>query len=99
MWLDEEVTSGLLVGEGIETSLSAARGFGLAWATVDAGNLAAFPALGGIESLTIVEDHDAAGIAAAAACAERWLAAGAEVRMWRSPTPGADFNDHVGAAA
>jgi hypothetical protein len=99
LWPDAEVTLGLCVAEGAETSLSAAAGFGLAWACLDAANLASLAVLGGVESLTIVEDHDAAGIAAAAACAERWLAAGAEVRVWRAPTPGADFADHMGAAA
>ena len=64
LWPDDEVTLGLCVAEGIETALTAARGFGLAWACLDAGNLAALPVLDGIEALTIVADHDPAGIAA-----------------------------------
>lgn len=35
LWPDEEVTLGLCVAEGIETALSAALGFGLAWSTID----------------------------------------------------------------
>ena len=69
LWPDEEVTSGLCVAEGVETALTAARGFGLAWACLDAANLAALPVLPGVEALTIVADHDEAGIRAADACA------------------------------
>jgi hypothetical protein len=57
---DEELTTGLCVAEGLETALSAALGFRPVWATLDAGNLAAFPVLPGVECLTIVADHDLA---------------------------------------
>jgi hypothetical protein len=99
LWPDEEITLGLCLAEGVETGLTAALGYGLAWATLGSGNLAAFPVLDGIEALTIVEDRDQAGIAAAAACAARWTAAGREVRVWRSATPGRDFNDHLSGGA
>ena len=69
LWPDEAVTYGLCVAEGIETALTAARGFGLAWACLDAGNLAGLPVLPGVEALTIVADHDEAGTRAADACA------------------------------
>jgi putative DNA primase/helicase len=104
---DEEVTTGLLVAEGLETALSAALGFAPVWACLDAGNLAALPALPGVECLTILADHDRPnprtgkrpGPEAAGECARRWLAAGAEVRVWRSPAEGEDFNDFVAAGA
>ena len=101
LWPDAEVTLGLLVGEGIETVLAAARGFGLGWACLDKGNLAELPVLAGIEALTIVADHDrdGGGRRAAEACARRWAAAGVEVLLWTAPDEGRDFNDQVGNVA
>ncbi|MCB2055546.1 MAG: toprim domain-containing protein [Geminicoccaceae bacterium] len=93
LWPEEEVDGGLLVAEGIETALAAARGFGLAWATTDAGNLAGLPVLHGIGALTIAADHDPAGVAAARSCADRWAAAGRDVRIWLAPQEGVDFAD------
>jgi len=95
LWPDDEVTVGLLVAEGIENALSAARGFTPAWSMLDKGNLAEFPVLSGIEALTIIPDPEDGGMRAAEQCARRWLNAGKEVRLWRSPTPGQDFNDWV----
>jgi putative DNA primase/helicase len=96
---DEQVSTGLLVAEGVETTLSAGRGFQPAWSTLDASGLKAFPPLGGVEALTIVADRDPAGEEATAACAARWLAAGCEVRIWRSPAEGQDFADFATEAA
>ena len=104
---DEELATGLCVAEGLETALSAAKGFRPVWATLDAGNLAALPVPPGVEALTIVADNDPpnpatgrrAGIGAAEACAERWAAAGVEVRIWRAPAEGTDMNDFVRGAA
>jgi putative DNA primase/helicase len=93
LWNDELVTHGLAIAEGIETALSIAHAFKPAWSCLDAGNLAAFPVLAGIESLTIAADHDEAGIRAAEECAARWHAAGREVRIVLPPAPGADLND------
>ena len=100
LWPDEEVTLGLLVGEGIETSLAAA-GFGLAWACLDAWHMKTLPVLAGIDALTIVADHDPpnpqtgirAGEDAAICCARRWRAAGVEVRIWSDCRTGFDFAD------
>jgi hypothetical protein len=96
---DEDVNTGLCIAEGIETAMVAARGFAPAWATIDAGNLATFPVLDGIESLTVAVDHDKAGLVAFNAVAARWLAAGREVRQWQPPEHGMDLNDWLGAAA
>jgi putative DNA primase/helicase len=98
LWPDEAVTHGLGVAEGIETALSLAHGFRPAWACIDAGNLAALPILDGIEALTIAADNDEAGIAAAEVCAERWHAAGRNVRVVLPPRRGADLNDAARAA-
>jgi hypothetical protein len=93
LWPDDWVTTGLGIAEGIETTLTLARGFTPAWSVIDAGNLAALPVLPGIEALTIAVDHDAAGLKAFRTVAERWHAAGREVRKVLVPPPGADLND------
>jgi hypothetical protein len=99
LWPDQEVTTGLLVGEGIESALTAAHGFTPVWATLNAGNLAKLPPLPGVEALTIVADHDRAGLDAAEACARRWTDTGHEVRIWTAAQPGADPNDKWGRHA
>lgn len=99
LWPHDEVTLGLAVAEGIESALAAAHGFTPVWACLDAGNVAALPVLPGIESLTIVADHDPTGLTKAETCARRWAEAGVEVRVWCSPVQGADFNDHVRGVA
>lgn len=98
LWPDDMVTGGLAVAEGIETSLSIARTFTPVWCLIDAGNLAAFPVLAGIECLVIGADHDPAGIKAAHACADRWARAGRDVRVILPDVAGADWNDMEGAA-
>jgi phage/plasmid primase-like uncharacterized protein len=84
LWEDAAVTTGLVVGEGLETVLAAAtriehRGTLLqpAWALIDSGNLQNFPVLSGIEALTILVDNDSTGVGqhAADACTKRWVEA------------------------
>lgn len=93
LWPDESVTHGLSIAEGLESALAAAHVFAPGWAAVDAGNLAQLPILSGIETLTIFADHDAAGMKAAATCAQRWRAAGREVTVLRARDPGSDAAD------
>lgn len=81
--------------EGIETALSAIDKTVAAWATLDAGNLAAMPVLPEIESPWVFADNDEAGRKAARAFAERWTAAGREVRIYTPAQPGADLNDEL----
>jgi len=97
IWPDEDVTLGLAIGEGIETCLSIAAAQTPVWATVDAGNMAAFPVLAGIEALTICADRDphGKGEAAARECAARWAEAGREVHVALPPASG-DWNDWGG---
>jgi putative DNA primase/helicase len=97
LWPDEAVTGGLCIAEGIETALTAAHAFTPVWGCVDAGNLAEFPVLEGIECLTIVADHDAAGIKSAEACAVRWARAHCEISVVLPETAGRDLNDEVAA--
>jgi hypothetical protein len=85
LWPDSEVTTGLVVGEGMETTAAAAtrvthRGTLLApgWSLIDAAGLAGFPVLGGVEALTILTDNDAAGLDAADECERRCSRPGAK---------------------
>ena len=106
LWPDEELTPGLTIGEGIETCLAAARtGLTPVWATISAGNLAEFPALPGIEGLTVLVDHDKpnpktgkrAGIEAARAVIQRYTAAGLDptrdIKVIFPPSEGQDAAD------
>lgn len=95
LWPDEAVTTGLGVGEGIESCLSLAHAFRPVWSLIDSGNLKALPVLPGIEALTIAQDNDPAGRAAAADCAARWAAAGCTAAIVSAATDGADLNDEL----
>ncbi|WP_422653675.1 DUF7146 domain-containing protein [Geminicoccus sp.] len=96
---DEDTLEGLAIGEGIETCLAAAQGFTPIWSVLDAGNLAAFQILPGVEALTIIVDHDPAGLKAAEQCARRWHETGREVRGWCPPAKGEDAADFLARAA
>jgi hypothetical protein len=93
---DEDITYGLSVGEGIESTLAGmAMGFSPAWALGSAGSIRNFPVLAGIDCLTIVTDHDDEGKRAANACRERWTDAGREVLIVMSAVESEDANDLV----
>lgn len=95
---DADVTAGLGIAEGIETSLSViAMGWRPCWAALDAGNLGALPVLNGIEALSIFADADEAGMKAAATAAGRWRQAGRQVTIIRPALDGTDWNDEVAA--
>lgn len=107
LWPDDTVTMGLSIAEGIETALSAAVLLHATpiWAALDAGNVAAFPALNGIDAVTIYADNDIekngrrAGQQAAIECADRWLAEGREAVI-RMPREGDhDFNTMLASLA
>ena len=107
LWTDESVTTGLVLGEGIETTLAAAtrvkhRGTRLApaWAACSAGGMAKFPVLAGVECITLLVDNDesGAGQRAAAECSARWTAAGRDVFRLMPNVTGQDFAD-LGKAA
>ncbi len=98
---DEEVTTVLGIGEGIESALSLPMlpdSFGVpVWACLSAGSLAAFPVLAGVEVLWIAVDHDpsGAGERAAEAVVDRWTEAGREVFTIFPTTLKTDVNDIV----
>jgi phage/plasmid primase-like uncharacterized protein len=102
LWGEAEMTTGLVVGEGVETVLAAAtrvrhRGTLLqpAWSLVDAGNLERLPIIPGIEHLTVLADADESqrGQDAARTCARRWAQAGRQVAVLIPNQIGDDFND------
>ncbi len=102
-----EVTGGLGIAEGIETSLAIIQrtGWSPIWATGSAGAIAKFPVLAGVEALTIWADHDPInpqtgkrpGLEAAGECAARWFAAGREATV-QQPPAGEDWLDALGRA-
>lgn len=91
----DAVTSGLHIGEGIETCM-AARQLGLCptWALGSAGAIADFPPLPGITCLTLLAENDDASARAVQACAVRWDKAGCEVLINR-PFKAKDLNDVI----
>jgi hypothetical protein len=94
--ISSEVHEGLMIGEGIETVFSASKHYQFKpiWSLIDAGNLAKFPALPGIECITIAVDNDAAGKQAAEQCASRLVQAAIECVT--TQTKGVnDFNDLI----
>jgi putative DNA primase/helicase len=99
LWPDDEVALGLVIGEGIETCLAAARaGMTPVWAALSAGTLAAFPVIPGIEGLHIVADNDEAGLSATRELGRRYVRAGVSpqsIIVIRSSTPGMDLADEL----
>jgi putative DNA primase/helicase len=96
---DENVHSGLYIGEGVETCL-AARQIGLkpTWALGSCMAIGAFPVLSGIECLSILRERDEANRRNADACAMRWHSAGRCVFNVK-PNVGKDINDAIRGVA
>jgi hypothetical protein len=85
--------STLLVGEGIETCLSAMQATGIpTWAALSTSGLRILELPTTIVKITVLADGDEAGEEAARSCAWRWRCEGREVRIARPPE-GMDFND------
>lgn len=84
----------LVIGEGIETSLSAGILLGApAWAALSAGNMAKVPLPPGLKDLVIAADNDLPGQRAAWAAADGFTAQGLKVRVITPDHGGEDFND------
>jgi hypothetical protein len=94
--LDGDVTHGLLIGEGIETVLSASLilKFRPCWSVISRSGIARFPVLTGVEAVTIAVDIDDSGDGErdAATLVKRLTAAGVEASTAYSSL-GKDFND------
>jgi hypothetical protein len=92
----------LVIGEGLETTLSAATRVPYedaplrpAWAMISTYSYAQFPAIQGVERLILLIDHDEPGINAANLCADRWSRARRTVVRLMPDEPGTDFNDLI----
>jgi phage/plasmid primase-like uncharacterized protein len=86
----------LVVAEGIETALSAAKMIGgAAWSAVSASNLAelSLPPLPACPVVVIAADLDPPGLRAAHVAGRRWRTEGRSVRIAKPDRPGEDFND------
>jgi hypothetical protein len=88
---------GLLIGEGIETVLSAMQASGRpGWAALSTSGLKSLDLPPSIRAVTILVDGDKPGRDAASIAANKWSALGVQVRMARAPE-GRDFNDLIQA--
>jgi putative DNA primase/helicase len=95
--------SSIMIGEGIETCLSAMQATGrTAWAALSTSNLPLIELPAHIADVVILADGDDPGEAAACEAGSRWRREGRLVRVARPPR-GLDFNDvltghhHTGA--
>jgi putative DNA primase/helicase len=87
------VANELLLGEGIESVLSAMQPTGKpGWAAGSAVALRNLELPPEVKSVIILVDGDDAGECASAAAASRWMIEGRKVRLARAPK-GKDFND------
>jgi putative DNA primase/helicase len=86
----------LMVGEGIETCLSAMQATAMpAWAALSTSGLTGLILPPSVRTVIILVDNDrnGAGERAARSGAPRWLAEGRRVRLAIPQVPGTDFND------
>lgn len=96
---NEDVTTVIAIGEGIETTLSIRNLPDLeampVWSLIAANQLAAFPVLPGLECLWIGVDNDESGTGQRAAdeATSRWAAVGCEVFRVKPKRIGTDLND------
>jgi putative DNA primase/helicase len=92
---DENISTGLTIGEGFETCLAARlAGFRPVWAAGSAGAIRNFPLLPGVEALTILGELGDGGAnhRASQACVDRWIEAEQEAFI-ATPLLGTDLND------
>lgn len=83
----------LMIGEGIETVLSAMVATGQpGWSALSTSGLASLGLSANVHEVIILADGDAAGALAARRAAQRWTAEGRQVRIAAAP-PDTDFND------
>jgi putative DNA primase/helicase len=92
---DAHVTEGVCVGEGVESTLAGRQmGYAPAWALLSARGIEEFPALPGLEGLTIFLENDEANHRAANECGLRWRGAWRDV-FTLQPEIGSDLNDEI----
>jgi hypothetical protein len=86
----------LLTGEGVESTISATRMFGLpGWAAVSSSGVEALDLPVNVRHVVIAADNDMNGVGQRAALStrKRWAAEGRSVRILLPPNPGENFND------
>ena len=84
----------LVIGEGIESSLSAGRLLDApAWAGIAAGNLKAIIPPGGPREIILAADPDPVGQREAWAAADQWRGLGRRVQVATPDDATTDFND------
>jgi putative DNA primase/helicase len=87
-----------IVGEGIESTLSAMAGSALpGWAGLSAVGIRRMVLPASVGTITIAADSDPVGIQAAEDAARRWHAEGRTVRIALPPDPHVDWNDALRA--
>jgi hypothetical protein len=94
---DKDVTQGLCIGAGLESTLTGRQmGYAPAWALLSDDGIANFPALPGLEGLTIFLENDERNQNQHASyeCGLTWWAAGRAVFTVR-PIIGNDLNDEI----
>jgi hypothetical protein len=88
-----EPTDLLMVGEGIETCLTAMQVTGRpAWAALSTSGMRSLDLPKDVGNVIVLADGDDGGEAAALDCTMRWKREGRQVRIARPPK-GLDFND------
>lgn len=88
-----EAKERLMVGEGLETCLSAMQATGRpAWDALSTSGLRTLDLPDTVREIIVLADGDDPGEAAARACALHWRRQGRRVRIARPPR-GMDFND------
>jgi putative DNA primase/helicase len=88
----------LVIGEGIESTLSAMQVLGrVGWAAAYAANLQTLELPPEVRRIIIAADNDTTGTGQrnALAAYERWTAEGRSVRIKTPPITGKDFNDYL----
>ena len=89
----QEATEVVMIGEGIETCLSAMQATGIpAWAALSTSGMRSLVLPDTVREVIILVDADEAGESAAIACASRWKQESRRVKLARPPK-GSDFND------
>ncbi len=87
--------NGLLIGEGIETTLSGMQATGRpGWASLSTSGMKALVLPDRVREVTVLADGDPPGIKAAHEAASRWTKCGVRVHIAKAPD-GRDFNDLI----
>ncbi len=87
-------TDCLMIGEGIETVLSAMQATGLpGWAALSTSGLRSLGLPDHVRNIIILADHDKAGLEAANDASVRWMSSGGKQVRIAKPPKGMDFND------